>query len=551
MSDCWINREKDHIAKMMQKDYISELTRRYQSALDNIKREIDAFYSTYADKENISIAEAKKRAAKHDVQAFARKAKKYVEEKNFSKKANEELRLYNLTMKVNRLELLKSNIGLELIALGDDLEKYTNVVLTDEALEEARRQAGILGQITKFDEKAVKDIVDASFHNATFSELIWSYQDILKSTLDKQLTQGILQGISPLVMARKIQDIFKSSRYEAERLFVTESARIQTEIQRDSYNRYGYEQYVLIIEPGACKKCRTAEESNPIFVRDMTIGVNAPPLHPNCRCSTSAYFDDKEWKKDLENRLEKQEKRLEKAYNKNKQDTLFGEPKDWNLTREEAAKRLKKEFGMKLSETSRTKLTKVALNQVYGVLKQFEGLYNKLPQKIPQVRALPKSKAKNAIARYSYYSETKTPAEFGINVEYFKNEELLSNIVKSSVKEGWFSKNSNSNHIMIHEFGHHIDYQLSKLNGSSFSDAVFSKFVDKYNSKYNLDTIGKEISNYANFYYRECGKHTESFAEIFAEAYGDTPREIAADFKKEFEKMVREVLENADKAKGI
>lgn len=169
----------------------------------------------------------------------------------------------------------------------------------------------------------------------------------------------------------------------------------------------------------------------------------------------------------------------------------------------------------------------------------------------PQVRALPKSKAKNAIARYSYYSETKTPAEFGINVEYFKNEELLSNIVKSSVKEGWFSKNSNSNHIMIHEFGHHIDYQLSKLNGSSFSDAVFSKFVDKYNSKYNLDTIGKEISNYANFYYRERGKHTESFAEIFAEAYGDTPREIAADFKKEFEKMAREVLENADKTKRI
>ena len=56
-------------------------------------------------KEGITMAEAKKRADKLDIDAYARKAKKYVAKKDFSDEANEEMRIYNLTMKVNRLEL--------------------------------------------------------------------------------------------------------------------------------------------------------------------------------------------------------------------------------------------------------------------------------------------------------------------------------------------------------------------------------------------------------------------------------------------------------------
>ena len=82
--------------------------------LDAAQKEIDAFYGRYADKEQITLAEAKRRVSKLDIAAYQRKAKRYVADKDFSKQANEEMRLYNLTMKVNRLEMLKANIGLEL-----------------------------------------------------------------------------------------------------------------------------------------------------------------------------------------------------------------------------------------------------------------------------------------------------------------------------------------------------------------------------------------------------------------------------------------------------
>lgn len=48
-------------------------------------------------------------------------------------------------MRVNRLELLKANIGLELISVFDDLDKYFSKSLTGAALTEFERQAGILG----------------------------------------------------------------------------------------------------------------------------------------------------------------------------------------------------------------------------------------------------------------------------------------------------------------------------------------------------------------------------------------------------------------------
>lgn len=48
-------------------------------------------------------------------------------------------------MKINRLELLKANIGLEMVSGFDELQKYFDKTLTQQTIEEFRRQAGILG----------------------------------------------------------------------------------------------------------------------------------------------------------------------------------------------------------------------------------------------------------------------------------------------------------------------------------------------------------------------------------------------------------------------
>ena len=295
----WRKREEEQL-----KHYISEETElqrimaeRYSYMLRQIQVQINDFYARYARREQITLAEAIQRVSKMDVQAFGAKAKKYVEEKDFTPKANQELRLYNATMRINRLELLKANIGLEMLDGFNDLEKTLDQGLTKRTEDELKRQedilrreAGILNTTVFDNAKTVQTIVNASFNNATWSERIWGNQTQLKNELSSLLTQGLIQGKNPITLAPAIERLFGVSRRAAERLMVTEMARVQTDAQMESYKRNDIDQYVFISVDTACKECM-ALNGNHYPVKDMMPGENAPPIHPNCRCSTAAYID--------------------------------------------------------------------------------------------------------------------------------------------------------------------------------------------------------------------------------------------------------------------
>ena len=292
----WRNRETEqrkHDIKDEQ-EYQKRIEEIYQNMIDEIEKEINGFYGKYARKEGITMAEAKKRAAKLDIEAYGRKAAKYVKEKNFSKQANEEMRLYNMTMKVNRLELLKAQIGLEMVAGFDELQKYYEEILTDRTISELERQAGILGKTIQDNAKAANAIVNASFHNADFRDRAWMYHDMLKAELSSLLSTGLIQGQNPRRLAQHIRKRFGVSQYKAERLMITELARVQTEAQKQSFLRNGFTQYTFLALGNACQDCRALDGKH-FKLKKMMPGENAPPMHPFCRCSISAYEDSEDY----------------------------------------------------------------------------------------------------------------------------------------------------------------------------------------------------------------------------------------------------------------
>lgn len=307
-SKYWKLREQENRQRLKTLEFINsynkQIEQTYRRMLDSVQKEIDAFYGRYADKEGITIAEARKRVSQLDIEAYARKAKQYVQDKNFSDKANAEMKLYNLTMKVNRLELLKSNIGLELVNGFDDLEKLFGEKLTEEGIKEFRRQAGILGDtVTDTDsnkryEKLADRLARASFHNATFSDRIWMHQDLLRNEIDKSLKQALISGRSMERLARDIRNAFGTSTKNAQRLMRTEIRRMQTDVAAESYKRNGNEKYeYMALGQHPCDICSSM--NGKIYnVKDMEVGLNAPPMHPNCMCSTAPYVDEKayqEW----------------------------------------------------------------------------------------------------------------------------------------------------------------------------------------------------------------------------------------------------------------
>lgn len=294
--DYWRKREDEALKHYIKQEseYDKEIKRIYQSQLDAIQKEIDGFYGRYAAREGITLAEAKKRVSKADIEAYGRKAAKYVKDKDFSARANEEMRLYNATMRINRLEMLKANIGLELIAGHDELEKFMGGILKGRTEEELKRQAGILGKSVRNNAQKANAIPNASFHNATFSDRIWMYQDAMKADLSKLLQSGLIQGKNSRLLARELQKNFNASTANAERLMRTELARVQTESQKQSFIRNGFEEYEYIANSGCCDVCQGLDGKH-FKVAKMMPGENAAPMHPNCRCSVAAYEDSEEY----------------------------------------------------------------------------------------------------------------------------------------------------------------------------------------------------------------------------------------------------------------
>ena len=293
--DYWAARERaqQEANKKLDAKFDKELKKIYDTALINIRQEIDAFYGRYATKEGISLAEAKKRVSQADIKSYEAKAKEYVANRAFTEQANEEMRLYNLTMKVNRLEMLKSRIGMELAAKYSDMERKAAKHLQSGAEDEFKRMAGILGKYVPDVKKAASTIPGASFHNATYSERIWTNQRALKSEIDKLLQEGMIQGRNPRAIAPQLQRAFGVSKVASERLMRTEMCRVQIEAQRQSYDENGIDEFEYMAHAGCCEIC--AGMNGKVFkVKKMIVGDNAPPMHPNCRCGTVPHMGDEE-----------------------------------------------------------------------------------------------------------------------------------------------------------------------------------------------------------------------------------------------------------------
>lgn len=296
----WHDREVKHMASMdkLEATTAKRLQKNYKRAMADIESKIDSFYANYATKEGISMQQAIKKINKTDVSNYKDLADQYVKERNFSRIANERLRLYNVTMRINRLEYLKKNIELDLLALASGDENAMDEILTDSALAEFKRQSGVLGQTLEFGNSKLSAIVNSSFLTATWSTRVWNNLTALRTEIERLLENGITQGLHSRELARQLRKTLEVSEFNAERLMVTEMARVRADIFKDATRQAGYKAYVYIAEPSACDICKELHDEV-FLVKDMEIGVNMFPMHPFCKCSTASFSDRKELEDEL------------------------------------------------------------------------------------------------------------------------------------------------------------------------------------------------------------------------------------------------------------
>ena len=298
----WEKREKAQAAayQLEESELEQRILARYNYLLTEIDARINDFYQRFAKAEGITMNLAEMAVSQMDVKAYSTRAAQLVKDRDFSPKANQELRLYNATMRINRLEMLKSRIGLELVDTYQQLEDEFGAAFRNRCTEEYERQAGILGQSTNvMPQKDIERILTADFNNANWSSRLWANQGALRDRLSEMLTNGIIQGRSVRVLAKDLEELLiDPSAANALRLMRTEMNRVQTETQMQSFRDNGYRQYMFISteDSRTCSQC--AHLNGEIFDVDDPEALK-PPQHPNCRCSTAAYMDRAEVEKEL------------------------------------------------------------------------------------------------------------------------------------------------------------------------------------------------------------------------------------------------------------
>ncbi len=207
------------------------------------------------------------------------------------------------------IRTLERNLGMHTVkriqALELDIRKVTSTVKFSQELPMLKS----LYQTYLDSEKAVARILNKSFtmsgddviyksiaktfhgHSLMYrfwhqaSDMAFRFMNLIKNALKNGTT---ISGLRPIV-----KYYFSSGDYRARTLLVTESARINSEGKLSGFEKAGvkYYQYMAIMDSRTTDIC-IHHDLKVYRVSKMNIGVNAPPLHPNCRSSIQAYFID-------------------------------------------------------------------------------------------------------------------------------------------------------------------------------------------------------------------------------------------------------------------
>nr|DAZ18441.1 MAG TPA: minor capsid protein [Caudoviricetes sp.] len=303
----WEDRAKEIIDEESKSDY--EIAKEIQRIVDemnaDIENEINRFYARYAINEGISFIEAKKKIDAVDVQQFSQKAKEYVENKDFSEKANQELKAYNTKMYVSREKLLQAQLGLIVTYAYAQIEQSMYNYMESAYYRALKQQAGILGETLQVSINDVKTIVFTPFEGHKWSTRLWSDMDVVRRHVQKTTRHVLLRGRHPYEFVKDLRKDTGATTYNMKRLLLTETARVQTlASKRHMLDQSGEDaeyEYVAKLDSKTSKTCRGLDGK--IFkVKDMVPGVNAPPMHPLCRSVVVPHVDENRRDKFFEER---------------------------------------------------------------------------------------------------------------------------------------------------------------------------------------------------------------------------------------------------------
>ena len=290
-----------------------ELKKSYTAALKEVQEALNNLYHGFADREHITLQEARRRIHRLDpkeldaLQRMLEENRQSLKEKmdkmpdDVVAEMERRLQLYEQQLKalsqkgyISHLELSEAHIHSALLKLSDQNQVNIYDLMEEQYRDgyfrgvfEIQKGLGFGKDFAAPDTAAVRKAVMKTWSKRHFSEAIWGGQEKLAEELKTAMTVGLIRGDGIKEMTARITRRMDVSASNARRLVRTESAHIHEQAGLDSYKECGITSYCFLatLDRRTSPQCR--ELDGKVFdVEEAETGKNYPPIHPNCRSTT-------------------------------------------------------------------------------------------------------------------------------------------------------------------------------------------------------------------------------------------------------------------------
>lgn len=269
--------------------HIKRVKKAYDKGQRNIQKEIDAIYKTYGrktglDRQTLETLLSRSETDKYWKTLEGKGLKEYVQK--------------NYKARITRLEQLKAQlyekskeIAVDEYNISTDGYRRTVNQTYNYTMYDTAKGTGFDFGFNTIDNQGIDAILKHNWSGKHYSERIWRNTDILADSLGEILTGAIMSGQSKEKTAREIKELMGVSKYQAERLIRTETNYFNNEAEAEAYEELEVEEYVYVatLDNKTSELCQHHDQLR-YKMKDRKVGVNYPPLHPNCRSTVRAWL---------------------------------------------------------------------------------------------------------------------------------------------------------------------------------------------------------------------------------------------------------------------
>jgi SPP1 gp7 family putative phage head morphogenesis protein len=284
--------------EMKVNQYFTKLEKAFNQTRRELQKTIEAFYFRYAEENGLSFAAAQKKLD----------AEELGELQDFIDLAMANIGRYNQTVnnmsikaRITRYQALEAQVDAilrQLYAIDYEAEAEKTMQEIYEGTYyrtwyNIDQYHGFHAEFAQVSPTVMEKLLEYPFNGAAFSSRLWKQKNHLQAQLMEAVTTMLIQGKHPSALTKEFAKKTNSKKFDAYRLLHTESSFLMSEATHAGYAEDGVPKYEILatLDSKTCSIC--GDLDNEVYeVGKEVVGVNMPPFHPLCRCTTVPHYDD-------------------------------------------------------------------------------------------------------------------------------------------------------------------------------------------------------------------------------------------------------------------